>query len=135
MGSDDHFHPMFDTPGDTDVMFLAARLRAAQARGDSRVDVPQSLLDRRSEIAAMERDRPARAAEWMETLVSELSGKRVFLMAPAQLIYDVAAAGLAEGKTCNFAPNSCVSVGLGGKGFAMPDDWDDVAQSFLELRR
>ena len=110
MGSDDHFHPMFDTAGDTDVMFLAARLRAAQARGDSRVDVPQSLLDRRSEIEAMERDRPARSAAWMETLVSEqLSGKRVFLMAPAQLIYDVAVAGLAEGKTCNFAPNSLSS--------------------------
>ena len=124
---------MFDTAGDTDVMFLAARLRAAQARGDSRVDVPQSLLDRRSEIAAMERDRPARSAEWMETLVSELSGKRVFLMAPVQLIYDVAAAGLAEGKTCNFAPNSYLSVGLGGKGFAMPDDWDDVVKRFLNF--
>ena len=114
-------------------MFLAARLRAAQARGDSRVEVPQSLLDRRSEIAAIERDRPARSAEWMETLVSELSGKRVFLMAPVQLIYDVAVAGLAAGKTCNFTPNSCVSVGVGGKGFTLPDDWDDVTHRFLNF--
>ena len=133
MGSDDYFHPMFDTAGDTDVMFLAARLRAAQARGDSRVDVPQSLLDRRSEIAAMERERPARAAEWMETLVSELGGKRVFLMAPVQLFYDVAVAGLAEGKTCNFTPNSVITIGLGGKGFAMPDDWEDVVKRFLKF--
>ena len=98
MGSEDHFHPMLNTVGDTDVMFLAARLRAAQARGDSRVDVPQSLLDRRDEIAEMESKRPARAAMWAETLVSELSGKRVFLLAPAQLIYDVARTALAEGK-------------------------------------
>ncbi len=62
MGSDDHFHAMLDTVGDTDVMYLAAQLRAAQSRGDSRVNVPQSLLDRRSEIEAIERDRPARAA-------------------------------------------------------------------------
>ena len=134
MGSDDHFHPMFDTAGDTDVMFLAARLRAAQARGDSRVDVPQSLLDRRSEIEAMERGRPERSAAWMETLVSEqLSGKRVFLMAPAQLIYDVAVPGLAEGKKCNFAPNSYITIGLGGKGFVMPDDWFDVVKRFLNF--
>lgn len=133
MGSEDHFHPMLDTVGDTDVMFLAARLRAAQARGNSRVDVPQSLLDRRSELAAMEQERPARAAEWTETLVSELSGQRVFLMSPAQLIYDVAVPGLAAGKKCNFAKNSYLTVGLGGKGFAMPDDWFDVVKRFLNF--
>ena len=133
LGSEDHFHPMFDTPGDTDVMFLAARLRAAQARGDSRVDVPQSLLNRRSEIAEMERGRSDKAAEWTETLVSDLTGKRVFLMAPAQLIHDVAVKGLAEGKKCDFAPNSYVTVGLGGKGFAMPDGWEDVVKRFLNF--
>jgi hypothetical protein len=133
MESDDHFHPMFDTPGDTDVMFLAARLRAAQARGDSRVEVPQSLLERRSEIEAMERERPAKAAEWTDTLVSKLNGKRVFLMAPAQLIYDVAVPALADGKKCDFAPNSYVTVGLGGKGFAMPDDWEETAKRFLNF--
>ncbi len=143
MGSDDHFHPMYDTPGDTDVMYLAARLHAAQARGDSRADVPQSLLERRSEIEATERERPAKAAAWMETLVS-LSGKRVFIMGPAPLIYDVAVAGLAEGKTCNFAPNSSVQPGMhrhgehgippaGGKGFVMPDDWEDIVERFLNF--
>lgn len=131
LGSDDHFHPMFDTPGDTDVMYLAARLRAAQARGDSRVDVPQRLLDRRSELEAMERERPAKAAAWSETLVSDLRGERVFLMSPAQLIYDVAVPALAEGKKCDFAPSSVVTVGMGGKGFDMPDDWEDVVDRFL----
>jgi hypothetical protein len=132
--SDDHFHSMYDTPGDTDVMYLAARLRAARARGDSRVDVPQSLLARRSELEAMERERPAKAAAWTETLVSEMDGKRVFLMSPAQLIYDVAASGMAEGKVCNFAPNSSLQVGLGGKGFAMPDDWEDIIKRFLNFK-
>lgn len=140
MGSDDHFHPMFDTTADTDMMYLAARLRSAQARGDSRVDVPQSLLDRRSEIEAMERDRPARAAAWGEMLVSKLRGERVFLFSPAPLIYDVALAALAEGKTCSFAPNSSVQAGMtpsptgrpaGGKGFVLPDGWEDVITSFL----
>jgi hypothetical protein len=133
MDSDEHFHPMFDTPGDTDVMYLAGRLRAARARGDSRVDVPQRLLDRRSELEAMERERPAKAAAWMEEVVSGLRGERVFLMSPAQLIYDVAVQGLAAGKTCEFAPNSSITAGLGGKGFDMPDDWEDVVRRFLNF--
>lgn len=131
--SDDHFHPMLDTPGDTDVMYLAARLRAAQARGDSRVDVPERLLARRDELEAMMRERPAKAAAWTDTLVSDLRGARVFLMSPAQLVYDVAVQALAEGKTCDFAPDSVVTTGLGGKGFDMPDDWEDVANRFLNF--
>ena len=112
-------------------MYLAAQLRAAQARGDNRVNVPQSLLDRRPEIEAMERDKPAKSAVWMETLVSGLSDKRVFLFGPAPLMYDVAMAGLAEGKTCNFAPNSAIQVGTGGKSFNLPEDWEDDIMRFL----
>ncbi len=135
MDCDDHFYPMYDTVADTDVMYLAARLRAAQARGDSRINVPQSLLDRRGELEAMEREKPARAAAWMESLVTELSGKRVFLFGPAPLMYDVATAGLAQGKTCNFAPNSAIQVGTGGKGFALPDDWEEVIMRFLNCQK
>ena len=77
MGKKDYFHPMFDTPGDTDLMYLAAKLRAAQARGDSRVNVPQSLLERRHEMDEVQHDRHDKVKAWMETLVS-LAGKRVF---------------------------------------------------------
>ncbi len=132
-GSDEHFHPMMETPGDTDVMYLAARLRAAQARGDSRVNVPDSLLARLPEIEEAERERPAKAAAWLSELVDKLAGERVFLMAPAQLVYDVAVPALAEGRKCNFAPDSSIQTGLGGKGFDMPDDWEDVVHEFLNF--
>ena len=132
-GSDAHFHPMMDTPGDTDLMYLAARLRAAQARGDSRVNVPDALLARVGELQAEEKERPARAKAWIEELVEKLQGERVFILAPAQLIYDVAKSALAEGKKCNFAPNSSVTAGTGGKGFNMPDDWEQVVDDFLNF--
>jgi hypothetical protein len=132
-GSDAHFHPMMNTPGDTDLMYLAARLRAAQARGDSRVNVPPQLLARRAELEADERQRPIKAKMWIDELVEKLQGERVFILAPAQLIYDVAKRALAEGKKCNFAKNSCVTAGTGGKGFAMPDDWEQVIDDFLNF--
>jgi hypothetical protein len=134
-GSDAHFHPMMNTPGDTDLMYLAARLRAAQARGDSRVNVPDSLLARIPELQAEEKERPAKAKAWIEELVEKLQGERVFILAPAQLIYDVAKPALAEGKRCNFAPNSSVTAGTGGKGFNMPEDWEQVVDDFLNFGR
>jgi hypothetical protein len=134
-GSDAHFHPMMNTPGDTDLMYLAARLRAAQARGDSRVNVPETLLARRGELEAEEQERPAKAKAWIEELAEKLQGERVFILAPAQLIYDVAKRALAEGKKCNFAPNSSVTSGTGGKGFNMPDDWEQVVDDFLNFGR
>lgn len=134
-GSNLHFHPLMDTPGDTDLMYLAARLRAAQARGDSRVNVPETLLARRDELAADERERPAKVKAWVDELVDKLAGERVFILAPAQLIYDVAKQALAEGRQCDFAPNSSVTAGTGGKGFNMPDDWEQVVDGFLNFGR
>ncbi|MBP6724503.1 MAG: hypothetical protein KA137_06670 [Halioglobus sp.] len=134
-GSDAHFHPMMNTPGDTDLMYLAARLRAAQARGDSRVNVPPSLLARRGELEADERERPARVKAWVDELAQNLKGERVFILAPAQLIYDVAKPALAEGIKCNFASNSSVTAGTGGKGFNMPGDWEQVVDDFLNFGR
>jgi len=130
-GSENHFYPMYDTAADTDVMYLAAKLRAAQSRGDNRPNVPQSLLDRRAELEAMELEKPAKSAAWMDTLVSKLKDKRVFLFGPAPLMYDVATAGLAAGKSCNFKPDSIVTVGTGGKNFALPDDWEETILGFL----
>lgn len=131
MGRDDHFYPMYETAGDTDVMYLAAQLRAAQSRGDNRVNVPQGLLDRRAEIGAMEKEKPAKAAAWLDVLVSKLKDKRAFLFGPAPLIYDVAASGLAQGKRCSFTPDSVILVGTGGKNFPIPDDWEESVMRFL----
>ena len=132
MGSDDHFHPLMDTTGDTDLMYLAARLRAAQARGDSRPNVPANLLARRDELGVSERERPAKAKAWVDKLV-ELNGERVFLMAPAEVLYDVAKKALAEGKKCNFAANSSVQSASGNKGTPLPDDAQDVIDEFLNF--
>lgn len=131
MEHDDHFHPMYDTPGDTDLTFLAARLRIAQMRGDDQVNVLPSLLARRGELEAEERGRPAKVAAWVESLISDMSGKRVFIMSPWMLLYDVAKAGLAAGRTCQFAPRSIIQTGGGGKGMVMADDWLEVSRRFF----
>jgi hypothetical protein len=129
---DNYFHPLMDSVGDTDLMYLAARIRAAQARGDSRPNVPANLLARRDELGASESERPEKAKEWAKTLV-ELDGERVFLMAPAEVFYDIAKDALAEGRKCNFAPNSSVQAASGNKGSALPDNSKEVIDEFLNF--
>lgn len=131
LGDTAHFHPMYESAGDTDVMWLAARLRAAQARGDDRVDVPDHLLARRGELEEMERDRVAKADHWLESMIHDLEGKRVYIMGPWVQLYDIAQRALAEGKECHFAPGSIVQSGGGSKGLVMPDDWAEVANRFF----
>jgi len=65
----------------------------------------------------------------------ELEGERVFILAPAQLIYDVARSSLEKGRKCHFAANSSVTAGTGGKGIKMPDDWQEVVDEFLNFGR
>jgi len=133
MGSDDHFQPLMDTTGDTDLMYLAARLRSAQARGDSRPNVPENLLARRDELGASEAQRPEMAKAWVNNLL-ELDGERVFLMAPMEILYSVAKEALDEGKKCNFAPNSSVQSASGNKGGnPLPDNAQDVIDEFLNF--
>jgi len=131
---DDHFHPLFHSPADTDLLFLAGKLRMARARGDGRVDVPPSLLARRPEVEAMERDMPGRMAEWLETILSSMSGKRVFLMSHLFPLYQLAKAGLATGGKCSFAPDSIILTGGGAKGAVLPDDLMEVVHSFFDVQ-
>src|SRR3546814_9799435 len=50
-GDDSKLHTAFDFKISSDLMWLAARLRAAAAKGDaSKIDVPPALPDRKSVV-------------------------------------------------------------------------------------
>jgi len=74
-----------------------------------------------------------KAREWVHYLADNLAGERVFFMAAAELLYDIAKDALAQGKKCNFAKNSSIQSATGGKGRVMPDDWEDVIHEFLNF--
>jgi hypothetical protein len=133
-GLDDHFHALNDSRGSADLMWLAARLRAAAARGDrTRVDVPASLLDRRAELEAAQQAMAANAQAFTEELLETLKGKRVFACSTWNLFYDVAVRGLAEGRVCRFAEGSVLQTGGGAKGMVQPDDWLDRIEAFFGI--
>jgi hypothetical protein len=125
-------HTALPFKASADLMWLAARLRAAQAKGDaSRVDVPATLLSRRAEWERLAADMPQRQAAFIREQVPQLAGQRVFALGITTLFYEIARSGLKEGVRAQFAANSVVVAGGGGKGVVLPADADEVIRRFF----
>jgi len=131
-GDPSRLHTALPFKASADLTWLAARLRAAQAKGDtSRIDVPETLLARRAEWERIVAETPARQAAFIREKVPEMRGQRVFALGLTNLFYDIAHSGLKAGARAEFAPNSVVMAGGGGKGSVLPDDADEVIRSFF----
>ncbi|OBE95646.1 hypothetical protein [Mycobacterium sp. 852002-10029_SCH5224772] len=135
-GDETRFHALYPGAIDTDLMFLASKMRAAASRGElDRLEVDPALAARKDEFIAMQ----ARQADDMEAFFTRLSdqlrGKRVFMLGTYHLMYDIAKAGLQRGVRNVFAPDSAILTGGGMKGVALPDDFMDVIKEFLGVDR
>lgn len=135
-GDDSRLHTAFNFKISSDLMWLAARLRAAAAKGDaSKVDVPPSLLARREEWERSQAEAPVRQMEFINRMVSELKGERVFAMGTSNMFYAVAKKGLEEGIRASFSPDSVLMGGGGAKGVPLPDDLEEVICGFFGFER
>lgn len=135
-GDPAYWHYCFDFKLSSDLMWLAARLRAAAAKGDiSKVDVPPSLLARREEWEQSQKDMPNQQLAFVNRMIHELQGKRVFVMSTSNLLYAAAKRGLEEGLSGVFAPDSVFMGGGGAKGVPLPDDLEEVICKFFNCER
>jgi hypothetical protein len=135
-GDPDYWHTAFNFKLSSDLMWLAARLRAAAAKGDaSKVDVPASLLARREEWERAQKDMPAQQLEFVTRMIKRLQGQRVFVLSTSNLLYSAAKRGLEEGLSGVFAPDSVFMGGGGAKGVPLPDDLEEVICRFFNTKR
>ena len=79
-GDESRFHALYPFAVDTDLMFLASKMRAAASRGElDRLEIDPALAARKDEFIAMQ----ARQAEDMDAffarITEQLRGKRVFM--------------------------------------------------------
>lgn len=129
-------HTALPYKASADLMWLAARLRAAQAKGDAgRVDVPESLLARRGEWERLTAEMPARQAAFIREMIPALAGERVLALGITGMFFEIAREGLAAGARAAFAPGSAVVGGGGGKGVVLPDDAEAVICRFFGVAR
>jgi hypothetical protein len=129
-------HTALPYKASADLMWLAARLRAAQAKGDAgRVDVPENLLARRGEWEQLQAEMPRLQADFIRTMVPELASERVLALGITSMFFEIARSGLESGASAAFAPGSAVVGGGGAKGMVLPDDAEQVICRFFGVDR
>lgn len=130
-GTPDRFHALHPGLLSADVMFLAARLRGAAARGESgRIELTPAMLARRAEFEEAQRASAAGMGEFVERLADTLRGARIASLSTWDVYHEMAGAGLRRGLDGVFAPESVIFPGGGSKGDLLPDDWEVAVRRF-----
>lgn len=128
----ERFHAAFPGRLSSDVMYLAGRLRAAAARGQAhQVDVDPALLARKEEFDRLLAEMPERLERFLDGLVEELAGERIFTITIWNTVHNLAVAGLAKGHRRVFAPNSVLALGGGAKNLVQPPRWREEVLEFF----
>lgn len=129
-------HTALPYKASADLMWLAARLRAAQAKGDAgRVDVPEALLARRAEWEKLQAEMPGLQSDFIQRMIPQLAGERVLALGITGMFFEIARNGLEAGACAAFAPSSAVVGGGGGKGVVLPGDAEQVICRFFGVER
>jgi hypothetical protein len=130
--SENHFHPLYDFPMSSDVMFFAARLRSAAGRGElSRIEISPRMKARRAEFEKIQRDTARALDRLFEEVILPLRGQRVWIAGLANQIHDLAKAGLERGLKKVFAPGTTIQTSGGAaKGLPLAPNWVAEALEF-----
>jgi hypothetical protein len=135
-GDETKFHSLYSDAIDTDLMFLASKMRAAASRGElDRLVIDPALAARKDEFIAIQMRQPEEMNAFFTEMTETLRGKRVFMTSAYNLMYDVAKAGLERGLSKVFAEDSVILTGGGAKGFVLPDNFLDMIREFLGVNR
>lgn len=123
-GAEERLHPAFPGKLSSDMTYLAARIRAARARGEvDKVEIPPALQARLKDYEAQQKDQGARVEAFLAATTEQLRGQRVFMGAVWNVHYNLAMKGLEAGHRHVFAGDSCIASGGGSKGLTVPGDW------------
>jgi hypothetical protein len=133
--SPEYFHTLYDADMSSDVMFMAARVRRAEARGElSQLEISPALKARQAEFEATQRNAAEALDQIFDQLVS-LKGERVYVGGMSGALTQLAEKGLALGQRNLFEGNCVVQCGGGTKGGTLPDNWEDLCLEFTGAPR
>lgn len=130
--TEDRYHPAYPSRMSSDVLYLAGKIRAAQARGEmDRLVIPPSLLARQKEFEQAQAEMPRVLDAFFDRAIESLRGQPVFVGGTWNLVHGIAAKGLGRGMERVFGEGSIVFSGGGAKGMTPPATWkDDVCRFF-----
>ncbi len=135
-GSEERLHVLRQGRLSSDSMYLAGRVRAAQARGElDQLEINPALRARREQFEREQHELQQSLPRFIEESIERLRGERVWVLATWNVLYGMAQAGLERGVSNVFAPDSLVTTGGGAKGQVVPEDWEDAVKRFVGVDR
>lgn len=115
-----------------DVVSLAGRIRAAEAKGEQgTITITPALARKRDEMIANERGREADMTRFFAEVHHRFAGRDVMIGSTWPPLYEWAMAGLARGDAAIFGKGSVLTTGGGTKGNQWPEGWLDRIKQFL----
>ncbi|MFA5630570.1 MAG: hypothetical protein WC997_03570 [Porticoccaceae bacterium] len=135
-GGEERVHTLYPGRLDSDVLYLAARIRAAKVRGDlSSLKISPALLARQKDFEKEQASMAQDMERFFNDVTTDLAGERVFVLTTWNMIYELAKTGLSRGIRGVFSPQSVVVSGGGAKGLVRPDDWHEPVCEFTGVQR
>jgi len=133
---EEYFHAAYPTLMSSDVLYLGAKIRAAQAKGTlDRLTISPKLRAKKAEYDKLLADMPQHLENFFQTIAEELKGKRIFVWGTWNLLHGMATAGLKHGLEGVFAADSFINTGGGAKGLEQPPGWREDILRFTGARR
>jgi hypothetical protein len=134
-GGPEHYHTLYQTHISSDLMSLAARMQAAEDRGElDRLGLDPALLKAREALIAQAKRRDQDIETWFFKLFEEFRGQRVKLGGTFADLIRTANSGIAKGLKPDFAAGSFIMTGGGMKGFKdAPDDWEGYVKDYFGI--
>jgi hypothetical protein len=134
-GDNSRVHTLYGERLDSDVMYLSGRIQAAKERGNlDSLKVNPTLLQRHQEFEKQQSRLKQDTEDFFEHIINDLNGKRVFMMATWNMIYELAKSGLERGIRNLFAPDSVIYSSGGAKGLDRPENWEQVVCQFAGIK-
>ena len=135
-GDESRFHCAYPGKMSLDVLYLSARMRNAQAKGElDKLVISPALMERKAEFEELDKNMPAMMDAFLTKTAEKLRGKRIFLIGTWTLLHNMATKGLAKGMKNMFAPDSIIVTGGGAKGITPPDNWQEEVCEFIGVPR
>ena len=124
---EENFHNAYPGRMSSDMLYLAARMRAASRKGTlDRLEISDEMMQRKKEFEKLEAEMPRYLQEFIERLFNQFKGQRVYHSGTWNVAYDLAKAGLDMAHENMFSPDSVIIAGGGSKGMDRPDNWKEV---------
>ena len=118
-----------------DLQALSGRIRMAQAKGElSNLKLTEGMRAALKRYIADQANGSQKAEKFIESMVDQLRGHRVFLNGFAAAHLNAAQAAASRGLYGVFDSTSLVATGGGGKGMTLPPDWLEQISAFTGVK-